>query len=311
MVLPDECHARGFRLTFPMFDRSFAPVFSHVTDNVPLAWWGRFPVYGTTYLVLAHMLCFVGTTLAMPLGGGALVSALTFSNQAVLQNFALWQVATYAFVHVPSLWFLIEMAMLYFFGTEVEKVFGRRQFFIFYTVLVLLPPLFLVAAGLFGPVLLLQGAGAVQMGIFLAFVALMPGVPIFFGIPAKWVWVGFLALNSLLGVAGGAWAALTALWLNTGATLLILRAWGVPWPFAPQGLDLFGGLAGGASESRSVWPAKSIKGTKVVPVRRDPVENIDPILEKIARKGLGSLTPGEKARLEKARAQLLAKERSS
>lgn len=289
-----------------MFERFSSPSFGGGNDNAPLAWWGRFPVYGTTWLVLAHCLCFVVTTAALPFGGAGWVSGLVFSNQAVLRDFALWQVATYAFVHVPSLWFLIEMAMLYFFGVEVEKTLGRRQFFIFYTLLVLLPPLFLVAAGLFGPVLILQGSGAIQMAIFLAFVALLPNLPFFFAIPAKWVWAAFFALNSFLGLAGSSWASLTALWINTGATLFLLRLWGIPWPF-------FSGNGGAQFPVRSA-PARPARPARMpVPPRRtprqsDPVENIDPILEKIARKGLGSLTPAEKARLEKARAALLAKE---
>ena len=51
------------------------------------------------------------------------------------------------------------------------------------------------------------------------------------------------------------------------------------------------------------------------PANREPVkegelyESIDPILEKIARQGIGSLTRGEREKLERVRAALLAKER--
>ncbi len=38
-------------------------------------------------------------------------------------------------------------------------------------------------------------------------------------------------------------------------------------------------------------------------------ESIDPILEKISKHGMASLTKSEKARLEKARAELIEKER--
>jgi hypothetical protein len=38
------------------------------------------------------------------------------------------------------------------------------------------------------------------------------------------------------------------------------------------------------------------------------VDEIDPILEKISRQGIGSLTPRERERLEQARAHLLAKD---
>lgn len=291
-----------------MFNDRPTFVLNQVSDGNPLTWWGKFPVYGTTCLVLAHCVCFLLTTAALPLGGAAWVSGLTFSNQAVLGQFAIWQVATYAFVHVPSLWFLIEMAMLYFFGTEVEKVLGRRQFFTFYGLLILLPPLFLVAAGLFGPVLTLQGASAIQMGIFLAFVSLYPNLPFFFAIPAKWVWAAFFLLNSFLGIAGTAWAPVSALWLNTLATLFFLRAVGLPWPFSLPA------ISASSRESFPSTPREEPRKKKPRPTPRrqsDPIESIDPILEKIARSGLSSLTPTEKSRLEKARAQLLAQEKNS
>lgn len=290
-----------------MFDRLSSSGLVNVQDNGPLTWWGKFPVYGTTWLVLAHCACFLLTTLALPLGGAEWVGALTFSNQDVLQKFALWQIATYAFVHTPSLWFLIEMAMLYFFGTEVEKVLGRRQFFTFYSLLILLPPLFFIAAGLFGPLLALQGASAIQMGIFLVFVSLFPNLPFFFAIPAKWVWAAFFLLNSFLALAATAWAPLTALWLNTTAALFFLRAWGLPWPFTSPQLS-FAKTFAPSSEPRPPRPTRGKQRQPAAFRRPDPVESIDPILEKIARSGLASLTPTEKARLEKARAQLLAKE---
>jgi hypothetical protein len=43
----------------------------------------------------------------------------------------------------------------------------------------------------------------------------------------------------------------------------------------------------------------------------DVLDSIDPILEKISRHGMGSLTVRERERLQKARAQLIAKDAES
>jgi hypothetical protein len=42
-----------------------------------------------------------------------------------------------------------------------------------------------------------------------------------------------------------------------------------------------------------------------------PLEKVDPILEKISREGMDSLTTAEKKLLEEARAKLMQKDRSS
>jgi len=41
------------------------------------------------------------------------------------------------------------------------------------------------------------------------------------------------------------------------------------------------------------------------------LEKVDPILEKISREGMGSLTPAERKLLEEARAKLMQKDRPS
>jgi hypothetical protein len=58
-----------------------------------------------------------------------------------------------------------------------------------------------------------------------------------------------------------------------------------------------------------VGKAKGSVGKKVVGVL--PLEKVDPILEKISREGMGSLTPAERKLLEEARAKLMQKDRPS
>jgi membrane associated rhomboid family serine protease len=272
-------------------------------DGQPLTWWGRVPVYATTWLVVVHSAAFLLVALANPLGYSGLIPALVFSTEGVLGHFQVWQIITYAFVPQIGLWFLIEMLMLYFFGQEVEKFLGRQMFLTLYAILVLVPPFFLIFAGIFGHSSVLAGAGAPHFAIFVAFAAIAPGALLLFGIAAKWFAIGFFVFNSVVLLSALDWTRLSALWLDVAATILFLRGCGVrslQWRWAE-----------GPSRRRAIprmqmQPRESKSKVRITP--RDPVDAIDPILEKISSQGLHSLTPAERARLEKARAALLQKE---
>src|SRR5215210_7202608 len=136
-------------------------------DYQPVTWVGRYPVDVTTLLVAVHSAfavigCFVPSLLAL----------MMFDSASVL-NGAVWQLATYAFVHPPSglLWVAIEMYMLYMFGREVERFIGRRPFVLLYGLLLLAPALLLTLWGVKERTLL-GGSSALHFGVFVAFAAI-------------------------------------------------------------------------------------------------------------------------------------------
>lgn len=272
-------------------------------DGQPITWWGRIPVYATTWLVVIHTAAFFFVALANPFGYSELLPSLFFSTDGVLGHFQVWQIVTYAFIPQISLWFLIEMLMLYFFGQEVEKFLGRQMFLTLYAILVVAPPFFLILAGIFGHSSVLAGAGAAHFAVFVAFAAIAPGALLLFGIAAKWFAVGFFVFNSVILLSMLDWTRLSALWLDVAATLLFLRGCGVrslQWELPARRVRR-------ATNRAMPMPGREGKPRlRVTP--RDPVDAIDPILEKISTHGLHSLTPAERARLEKARAALLQKE---
>ena len=61
-----------------------------------------------------------------------LVELLGLSPTRVLQDFALWQIFSYLFVHIEFFHLLFNMLALYWFGSEIEWTWGSRKFFIFY-----------------------------------------------------------------------------------------------------------------------------------------------------------------------------------
>lgn len=272
--------------------------YRHTENSAPLTWIGRFPVYTSTGLAGAHALAMVLTSLAMFAKAEGLLQSLSFSSRGVLKDHALWQPVTYAFVNPPSLMFLLGLYMLVAFGTEIEKDLGRKTFVRLYVVLLLLPPLALTVAGLFGFSSVLAGSGTLHFAIFVAFAALHPAAELLFGLQARWIALALVAVSALQCLAASDFVPLAVLLLDCGAAYAIasrLELRDVLEKILPVPV-----------------PAQPNESPRKSPVRQIPVgkaiESIDPILEKISRTGLGSLTAHERARLEQARADLIAKD---
>ncbi|MGB8465521.1 MAG: DUF6576 domain-containing protein, partial [Terrimicrobiaceae bacterium] len=206
----------------------------------------------------------------------------------------------YAFVNRPEFFTLIQLVLLAFFGRDVEKFIGRRAFAWLYAVLVLAAPVLLSVLNFFGIESgTYYGSDAVHFAIFLAFAMIYPGAEIFFGIQARWVAVALLGIYTLQMLAYRQWISLSILWWECA----VAAAW-----MMREGVRSF------SLPSVSSIPLKRpVRRNK--PARREPekegelYDSIDPILEKIARQGIGSLTRGEREKLERVRAALLEKER--
>ena len=262
-------------------------------NTSPLTWIGRVPVYASTVLAAAHALAMVLTAVAMASGAERLLQALQFSSAEVRGDFAVWQFVTYAFVHPPGLVFLLELYMLVVFGQEIEKFLGRREFLAIYAVLLLLPPLALTAASFAGVPAILSGSAALHFGVFIAFATLYPSAEIFFGIRAKWIAICLVAVGALQVLAARDPVGLAVLALDCGAAFVLVRRLRAG-EFLP--------------DFRAMLPVRNTPRLRVV---KDPPEaSIDSILEKISRAGMRSLTSAERARLDRAREDLLEKDRT-
>ncbi|MDQ6913565.1 MAG: rhomboid family intramembrane serine protease [Verrucomicrobiota bacterium] len=270
-------------------------------DYRPVTWVGKFPVDVTTILVALHAFTMIAGAILIGLTHqGALVTALLFDSAQVLHAGYVWQLFTYAFVHTPTIWFALYLYMLFFFGREVERFIGRRSFIILYLGLLVLPTLLLTAWGLLGRIVY-GDSDAVHFGIFVAFAAIYPGVELLFRIQAKWMALVFGVIASLQLLTQNAWPQLTAFLLSVGFAFVFIRS---------RGVD-------GESEWWANFKSKFQPRPKfhVVPqhVPRRSVEPedidsvIDPLLEKISKHGINSLTSSERRALDRARNQLLKK----
>ncbi len=266
----------------------------------PLTWIGRFPVYLATVIAGVLGISMVFTAIAMSATKGAsfgLLQPLMFSPGRALGEGHVWQFFSYILINQPDFWAAIQIILLGAFGSEVEKFIGRRSFAIFYGILVVAIPIFLAAVWwLFKVNVPFVGSGQVNFAVFAAFVLIYPRAEIFFSIEARWVLAVLLGINTLMLLAAAAWPQLGALWWVCSVAALWMVREGVGNFSLPSPRDYF----------RQKHSERHLRVEK--PEHEEEID-IDPILEKIARQGIGSLSRAERDRLEKARAALLEKDR--
>lgn len=270
----------------------------------PLTWFGSFPVYLATALAAAHGVTMILTALAMAAGRAGMdspyLAPFLFSWQTSALEGRLWQFLTYAFVNPPSIWVVIQLVLLAMFGAQVEKFLGRNAFLWLYVTLLLAGPLLLCVLGLFGVGWVLSGSATLHFAVFIAFVLIYPRAEIFFGIQARWIAAVLMGLYTLQGVAMRDMFSVGILWWECLAALVYLR-----W----EGVGAFA-----LPELPKIEHSERPKKRKAKPHRqadeeKNLHESIDPILEKISRTGISSLTRSERERLERARATLLEEEK--
>ncbi len=293
--------------------------FERSDDYQPLFWVRGYPVHATVLLVVLHSLalivcCVLSALLVLPpINSAPYVELLGFSTDAAWHHGALWQFFTYGFCHNPSPWFLVDMFFLYMWGREVERYFGRKTFLLLYGGLWVTGPILLSAFSAVTnlPVRPLTDSQFIDFGIFVAFVTIYPNVQFFFGILAKWIALALLGILTLECLASHDFPNLLVLW---GSVLVAF--FGTRYASVGGGFSMLGTI-------REQLPQRTVpsgvkprlKPRRALDTHAEPPsdvhDSIDPLLEKISRHGLASLTHGERATLEKARASLLRKERGA
>lgn len=280
----------------------------HSEEYQPLTWVGRFPIYATTLLVILHVATMVGTAVALSISGvpdpemSPFLAPLIFSSDSVIHDYSIWQFVTYAFVDTPTIWFAIEMLLLYSFGREIERFLGRKSFLLLYATLLLAAPAALTLLGLVNvPSGMLVGGGALHFAIFVAFATIYPSAEmLFFRIQIKWVAVVLFAIYTLAYLAGRQWISLGVLWLECAVAILMMRRAGVMGAQFESWIPI--------EREEEPAPRLARRRPEALP-EPDLHESIDPLLEKISRHGIGSLTRRERQRLEQARSDLLEREK--
>ncbi len=214
----------------------------------------------------------------------------------------LWQPFTFSLIHQNPIWLAISLLMLWLFAPSLEQHVGRIHLYGIYISGVL------CGAGLFLLVTLVSGrAGSIALGstcatsaVFMAFVALYPNVQFLFGIRAKyWAMV----------------AAAISLWFLSGSLHQLLPLGGmlaglvyVKWLSAETAASFLNRNLGAIVAKVSAGRERQAYAEQQSSPETSPVhfitKEVDPILDKISKHGMQSLTSEEKRILEKASRKL-------
>jgi membrane associated rhomboid family serine protease len=258
-----------------------------------------------TNLILVNCAIFVVDLLV----DGSLSRWMKLPANVFSHPLELWKLLTCGFAHDPHDWRHIfgNMLALWFFGRDVEGVYGRREFLRIYLSLIVLCSLFWVAwenvPALAGdPHAFVLGASGAVTGIVILFALHYPRrtVLLFFVLPIPaWV-LGIIFVASDLSGGADARTERTAVAYQihlAGAALALGYYW--------SGIRLGQFIPSGWSLSRFKFrpklrvhdPDRPERGS---PSRVDLSSEVDRILEKISQHGQDSLTEKERQTLEDA-----------
>jgi membrane associated rhomboid family serine protease len=273
-------------------------------DYRPVAWMGRYPVDVTTMLVGVHVVCAVLACIVTAIPGLAgTLDYFIFDSARIWNGLQVWRLGTYAFVHFPSslLWFAIEMYLLFVFGREVERFLGRGTYIALYVTLLFTPATLLTVWGLFERSAI-AGSTALHFGIFVAFATIYPRVELLLRIQAKWVALILAAIYTLQLLAYHAWSELVVVWTSIGVAFLFVELNGAG-PELAWWSTVKARFARRPKYHVLPKPRARTGGSRLE--SEDVYTSIDPILDKISKFGIGSLTASERRQLDRERERLL------
>jgi membrane associated rhomboid family serine protease len=209
----------------------------------------------------------------------------------------VWRLVTWPLANDPDIWTALTIAMLWYFGRELERMIGRVKFAWMLLLLAVIP-------GLVGTLLDINQAGIrpVEIAIFCVFCMELPDVRFFGGIPA-WVLAVVIVGIEVLQLIGLRLPELIVLLAASLATALLAgRAFGVltQYEWIPnlsrQGSRHSRGRRRRSSRSSGQSVVAGPWAGSNAPNSRDQNE-LDALLDKISANGIDSLARGEKARL--------------
>jgi hypothetical protein len=266
-------------------------------DYQPVTWVGRHPVRVTSIITALYVVGMFATVIALSARWD--ITPLAFQSRSFLHG-AIWQPLTCTLIQTASFLFLFNVLFFYWAGTEVEKSLGIRRYLHLFGLLMLVPPIVLIAWGTFGAQWSYLGLYEVAIGMFIAFATLYPNVELFGWIPLKWLACAGLGLVSLQYLPNHDWGYLSVLWAMCLASFCYIR-------FVQGRISINFNLRRPLFRRRPKLTIVQRTSSHRAVEPDDVYASIDPILEKIAGSGINSLTPSERRALDRARTRLLKK----
>lgn len=257
---------------------------NHYARYQPASPWGQ-PFLQTVVgkLIVANVAVFFLQNIFAPV----FTNVFALQPRLVVEDFFVWQLGSYMFLHGGFMHLLFNMFMLWIFGSTIESVWGARNFLRYYIVCG-------IGGGLLHMIVAYNqgviGASGAVFGLYLAYAMMFPNNYIYlyflFPIKAKYLVTGVAVLQLAQGISGEAGIAYFAHLGGMAAGLFFFR-------------DRFMRRTTVSSRvGREHWWDKLEKMKRQSKSEDAPVDNIDSILDKISAKGYDNLTPTEKRILD-------------
>jgi membrane associated rhomboid family serine protease len=289
-------------------------------------------------LLISNVVIFVIQSLfldSLTVGGAPLRAYVMsyFALQPVESGlFYPWQLITYQFMHGGVWHLLMNMLALWMFGSEMESLWGSQRFLTFYLLSGIGAGLAQLAVGtILGSSAPTVGASGAIQGVMIAFGFMFPDrpimmFPIFFPVPAKifvLIWIGIDLISGLTGNDGVAHFA----HLGGALTGYLLLRFGDQigiFSLVDKVRDILSGNGSGrkiTGSRRKIYDIREAAPTqkeslsasvgswfraqsKIDGSRTITQEEIDGLLDKIAKTGYNSLSEEEKRVLMEASKKL-------
>jgi membrane associated rhomboid family serine protease len=284
----------------------------------------REPDYGrrtslTVVLIIVNALVFVFELLVSGNPHSLFIEDQYFALSGEgLKNGFIWQLLTFQFMHAGLLHILANCWAIYVFGRAIEETLGWKKFLILYLSSGVVGGICQVLAALLWPGLFggpVVGASAGVFGLVAAFAVLFPErelvMLLFFIIPIRLSAKMLLMLSAVLALAGIIFPishianAAHLGGMLTGVIFIRQFIQGRGWQWeSPSRRAAPRELASTRAGKSSFWPSAANPPDEDLSTDEFVKSEVNPILDKISRHGIQSLTAREREILEKARERM-------
>jgi hypothetical protein len=277
-------------------------------ENQPLGTWNNIPIYLTTIFTALLVVGFIGTAILQ--SAGSMLEELFIFGMPLYPAWTVWRVFTYVFINPLNFFTPFGIWCFYWFAVGIETHLGRVRLSQLVALLTLVPVVFI--ACLWWGFGIPSGVGRMDLllaGLLVAFATLYPNTEALGWIPFKWMAFACIFCGSLMYFAHREWMPLIELWLSCVAGFAFIRL-----SKEQEYDDYVSPFSRLKTYFRRkpklrVMPSPQQAAVRRSPVVDEPPSELDVLLDKIAKSGMGSLTPKERAQLEKAREALMRKDK--
>jgi hypothetical protein len=271
----------------------------------PLGTWKNIPIYLTTILTALFVVGFIATAVLASMG--SLVLQFLVFSLPLYPSWTLWRLVTYPFINPVNFFTPFGIFFFYWFCVGIETHLGRM---VVTRLLILLISVPVVIGALCWWGLGMESGFAGNMlltaGLLVAFATLYPNTEAGGWVPFKWIAFACIFCGSLMMLPGHQWLDLGELWISCAVGFAYIRhAKELEYDDYESPMLRVKQLFRRKPKLR-VMPAPSTSQYRAV--LDEPESELDVLLDKIAQSGMSSLTPKERATLEKAREALMRKD---